>query len=346
MSMREIPSGTDATSAGAGRPVISVAVSTYNRVDRLGRLVEALAAQDLDAAFEVVISDDGSTDDTWSELGRLADAHGQWLRPLRIEVNQGAAHGRNAAWRAARAPIIAFTDDDCRPDPGWLRGLVAALADDVDVVQGCTRPDPLHEHRRGPFSHTIEMTSERGWYETCNIAYRRALLERVDGLDESWECTTGEDTDLAYRAKAVGARTAFADDAVVYHEITPSDVRASFRSARRWDEVPRLVARHPHLRTSLYYSRWFWRSSHPKALEALAAIAVAASPTRSPAGRLARLGVAAMLAHPYWHFRTEIEPLWAGPRRRRALIPVAWAIDMAEVAVLARGSVRHRSLYL
>ena len=344
--MREVRSETTAASTGADSNVISVAVSTYNRAERLERLVTALAAQDIEEPFEVVIADDGSTDDTWGELARLADDHDLSLRPLRIEVNQGAAHGRNAAWRAAKAPLIAFTDDDCRPDPGWLRGLVAAFDDDVDVVQGCTRSDPLHEHRRGPFSHTIEMTSEQGWYETCNIAYRREVLERVGGLDESWECTTGEDTDLAYRAKALGARTTFAADAVVYHEITASDLWASFRSARRWDEVPRLVARHPHLRTNLYYSRWFWRSSHPKAIEALAAVAVALSPTRSPIGRLTRLGVAAMLAHPYWHFRTEIEPLWAGPRRRRALIPVIWLVDLAEVAVLARGSVRHRSLYL
>lgn len=344
--MADVRSGTDVSSATVDSPVVSVAVSTYNRADRLDRLVTALAAQDLDAPFEVVIADDGSTDDTWTTLERLSEERDLALRPVRIDVNRGAAHGRNTAWRVAQAPIIAFTDDDCRPDPGWLRCLIAAFVDDVDLVQGRTLADPLQEHRRGPFSHTIEMTSERGWYETCNIAYRRELLERLDGLDESWECTTGEDTDMAYRAKSLGARTAFSADAVVYHEITPSDVWARFRSVRRWDEVPRLVARHPHLRTSLYYSRWFWRSSHPKALEALAAIAVAVSPARTPAGRLARLGVAGMLAHPYWHFRTEVEPLWAGPRRRRALIPVAWAIDLAEVAVLARGSVRHRSLYL
>src|SRR4051812_33307560 len=102
-------------------PDISVAVSTYGRARALPNLVRALERQTLPRErFEVVIADNGSTDDTPDVLEALRAQTTIDIRIVRVEQNRGPARGRNAAWRAARAPVVAFTDDDCLPQPAWL----------------------------------------------------------------------------------------------------------------------------------------------------------------------------------------------------------------------------------
>src|SRR5205085_6868290 len=88
---------------------------------------------------------------------------------------------RNAGWRAARAPIVAFTDDDCVPQPGWLAALASGMTD-ADVVQGRTVLDEAQ--RRGPFSPHVEVGGPSWIFQTCNIAYRRSILEAIGGFDE------------------------------------------------------------------------------------------------------------------------------------------------------------------
>ena len=214
-------------------PVAAVVAATYNRAERLKSLVAGLEQQRNVGPFEVIIVDDGSSDDTWAELERLAATSSLKLRPLRLPQNAGPATARNAGWRATTAPVVCFTDDDCVPQPGWLAGLLGTLGDGVDIVQGHTAPNPAHEFRRGPFSHTIWVFFEEGYYETCNIAYRREVLERLGGFDQTFRRAYGEDIDLAWRAKEAGARTAFGDDALVFHEITPSSYKAFCREIKR-----------------------------------------------------------------------------------------------------------------
>lgn len=326
-------------------PAISVVVSTFQRASRLPRLIDALERQDIDQRFEVVIVDNGSSDETWLTLERLSAGSALDLRPVRLAVNRGPSGGRNAGWRAARGSVIAFTDDDCRPTPEWLGRLSGPLCT-VDIAQGTTLPDPEHESRWGAFSRSVEITGEDGFYETCNIAYRREWLERLGGFDESFRLT-GEDTDLAWRARKAGARTTFVDDAVVYHEVSASDWRSHVRDKFRWGDVPLTVKRHPHLRTEIYAGRWFWRPSHRKALAALGGLVVAGWPAGSVPRRAARIAAGAALVRPYVILRTRTAPPGrCGPRRRVALLPFLLASDLLEVGVLLRSSWRHRTLII
>ena len=124
---------------------VAVVVPSHERPRRLAALLDALAAQTLPRAdWELVIV----FDDRGDEAARLLDdhpvGHGGTLRAVRLPAGTGTApRQRNVGWRAASAPLVAFTDDDCRPEPRWLERLLAAAPDDASAfVQGRTRPDP------------------------------------------------------------------------------------------------------------------------------------------------------------------------------------------------------------
>jgi GT2 family glycosyltransferase len=248
------------------------------------------------------------------------------------------AHQRNRAWRAARAPLIAFTDDDCRPAPGWLEHLLRAAADHPGaVIHGATTPDPDEEvlvHRAARV-RTLRVDPPSIYAPTCNIAYPRALLESLDGFDESLRRPGGEDTDLALRARASGAGEIGEARAVVWHAVRVLSLRAAIADAWRWRDLPLTVARHPQLRDGLA-GRVFWRGSH--ALLPLAVAGLAAAPRR-PALALAALpwAVSALPARGT-HLR--------GRLRAVSELPGRAVVEATEMAALAYGSARARTLML
>lgn len=323
----------------ARTPAVSVVVATHRRPHVLNRLVTAIEGQRGAGDVELIVVDDASGDGTWSELQRLAATSRVPMRIVAREHNGGPAAARNSGWPLARAPIVAFTDDDCVPQAGWLAALVAGVGAGTDVVQGRTLPDPDQAASLGPFSRTLEVNAEDGFYQTCNIAYRRPVLERVGGFDERFR-QSAEDTDLAWRARAAGATTAFAPDALVFHDVRPSSFRAHLAGTTRWDGVVLIVREHPGVRDHLH-RRWFWKASHPKAMLAAAGLTATVLARR----RTSRLAGAVAIV-PYLRYRTAVAPLRGGPRRRVAVIPLALVADLFEVGVLATASVRYGCLLL
>jgi GT2 family glycosyltransferase len=320
-------------------PDISVVIATHSRAAHLAPLVDALQQQQGAFEFEIVIVDDASTDHTWQELGRLAASAGRVVRPVRLERNAGAATARNVGWRTAAAPLIAFTDDDCVPEAGWLQALVHALGS-YDLVQGRTLPNPSQLDRLGPFARTIHVTGERGYYETCNMGYRRAVLESVGGFDERFRFPYGEDWDLAWRVKEIGGRSTFAPDALVYHEVWPSDYRAYLRDKFRREGLVLTLKKHPALRAQRGV---FSNGTHPAALAAAGAgLAALLAPGRSTA----TVALAAGGAYAWNCRRYHPGP---GPARRKHwayVVPLHLLADLFEVGVLASASLRHRTLVL
>jgi GT2 family glycosyltransferase len=271
------------------------------------------------------------------------------VSPIRLERNSGPATARNRGWRAARAALIAFTDDDCAADPAWVARMARAL-ERAEVVQGRTVPDQLQRRGSGRFMYTIkvEVEQEVGYYECCNMGYRREVLEALDGFDESFRYTAGtpksvgpiygEDVDLAWRAKGRGFDIAFAADAIVYHEVRYLGFADYLLDMRRREGIPLAIRRNPELRERCYH-HWFWVRSHPRALVAGGGLALM---TRR--GVVPKLAGAA-LTIPYIRFRTRFVPV--GERSEWPVtIPLALIADLVEVAVLAVGSIKHRTLVL
>jgi GT2 family glycosyltransferase len=325
------------------KPVVSVVIATYNRPDLLSRTLDALEEQDGVGPFEVIVVDDASTDETRQLLERRAPHFPVPLITMRQECNGGPAKARNRGWRSSRAPLVCFTDDDCRPSPKWLASLVAAASPTIGLVQGRTEADPDQVHLWAPFTRAFPvMREEYGFYETCNIAYRRDVLEQLGGFDESFRFAYGEDTDLAWRAKAAGVGTTFADDAVVFHEVAPSDWLTYTKAMRRSESLVLLVSKHPGVR-ALSGQKLFWRPVHfAGGLVAISAIAVAARSRFRPGWFV--LGVALMK---YWQAsRSERREARASMATWVALSPLTLVSDLYELAIMARASVRYRTLLL
>ena len=102
---------------------VSVVVPTHNRPKLLDRCLEALVNQDAHPSeYEVIVVDDAGTEESRAVVERWATRSTVGLRYLRVSPGRGPAAARNDGWRAARGEIIAFTDDDCVPDPRLAEG--------------------------------------------------------------------------------------------------------------------------------------------------------------------------------------------------------------------------------
>jgi glycosyltransferase involved in cell wall biosynthesis len=210
-------------------------------------LLDSLKAQTLGCTrFEVVVVDDASNDGQTSALLERECKRGELnLSVVAREQSAGPAAARNEGWRIARAPFIAFTDDDCRVSPGWLQAGLGLLREDpAAIVQGPTQPDPAEYDRYGPFTHTLTIDRLGPYYETCNIFYPRALLAELGGFDEhAFSMPGGEDTDLAWKAIRGSRETVFAPQAQVFHAVEWRGPLGMLRHAAHWHETVAVFAR-------------------------------------------------------------------------------------------------------
>jgi Glycosyl transferase family 2 len=327
-------------SQNGGGPDVSVVIPSHNRPLRLRWLLNALEDQTLARErFEVIVVHDYGDDDTRDTLDRHPLAQAGTLRHIRIEPGTGnPARQRNLGWRAAGAPLVAFTDDDCRADPGWLAALLdAAAANPGVIVQGRTVADPLEvEIWAAPHIRTVDVPDPPNEFlQTCNILYPAELLERLGGFDEALPAPAGEDTDLGLRALEQGARVVGARDAQVWHAVEEYTLPAMLRLGWKWQHVAFLAKRHPAVRRE-WTGRVFWKPEHATFALALTGLALA---RRHP------LALAAT-----WPYLSKRLRRRGTAKRQLAVaaleLPGQAAVDAGEVAALVAGSVRYRTVVL
>jgi hypothetical protein len=182
-------------------PLVSVVLPTWNRAALVTRAIASVQAQRY-ARWELIVVDDGSTDDTPAVLARYADE--PRIQLLRQE-HGGHARARNAALAASRGEIVAYLDSDNVWDPGYLDALVAAYAD--PGVQTAYAAQLIRDARaddafvRGEPFDAIALRD--GNYVDLNVfSHRRALVGRCGGFDESLDRLVDWDLVLRYTADA------------------------------------------------------------------------------------------------------------------------------------------------
>lgn len=312
---------------------VSVIVPARDAAATLGALLDALAAQDPlpgGLAVEVVIADDGSTDTT----AAIARAHPVVDRLVQAGgVGPGGA--RNAAITVAGGAVLAFTDADCVPEPGWLRAATAALDAGADVVQGAVVPaGPV-----GPFDRTVRAGGLTGLFETANLVVRADHVARIGGF-EPWlsprrSKELGEDVWLGWRLQRAGASVVFAAEARVAHAVFPGTPWTFVAEHARLRFFPVMVDRIPELRATLAY-RGIFLHRRAAAFDLAATGLLATLALRGPARR-----APALLVLPYARHVWRAARPWG--RRRGLLVAGAQvAADAVGAGALLAGSVRAR----
>jgi len=179
--------------------LVSVVVPTYKRPELLERCLKALIAQSFPAdAFEIVVADDGP-DEATRRLVRewaLRTCGAPEIRYVTASITQGPAGARNRGWEAADSPIIAFTDDDAVPEPGWLvEGYQVILASPKYLA--ATGRIVMAQAREGARREGGKVDSPPD-FATANCFVRRSALEAIGGFDERFTSAGREDSDLQF----------------------------------------------------------------------------------------------------------------------------------------------------
>jgi glycosyltransferase involved in cell wall biosynthesis len=194
---------------------VSIVIPAYNAANTISSCIEACYAQDYPGR-EVIVVDDGSTDDTEDIVRRHP------VRYLRQD-NAGPASARNRGWRAATGEVICFTDSDCVPAHDWVSKLVEEytskeiggvggtydIVNDHSLLASCVHEEIVQRHLRMP--------RQVNYLGSFNVSYRRTVLEQIGGFYESYRMASGEDNELAYQVIKRGYRLIFTKDARVAH---------------------------------------------------------------------------------------------------------------------------------
>jgi glycosyltransferase involved in cell wall biosynthesis len=210
------PAGADGVLA-----TVTIVVPTSNRPEKLQGCLQALARLDYPSdRLEIVVVDDGSV----ADLGPVCVA-GPDAPPVRLlrQPRSGPAAARNAGAGAATGDVLAFTDDDCRPDPGWLRALlphvgpgVAAGGSTVNALASNPYADASQHIHELVYAHYNRDHDAGRFFASNNLAMLREDFWAVGGFDEDF-VFAAEDRELCDRWSTSGRAMRFAGDAVVRH---------------------------------------------------------------------------------------------------------------------------------
>ncbi len=255
--------------AGLGRPAISVIIPVYSRLPALKETLLSLAGQSLAASgYEVIVVDDGSTEDLEGALGNL-----QVPYDLRVfqQHNKGAAAARNLGAQTARADLLLFLDADMIADPHLLAEHLQAQAEHPRaLVAGLRKPWPAA--CTSPVSQVLDLDSnlpDQGDTTDCtviaigfdrvftaNLSICKAHFYEIGWLDESFPPGSAwEDMDFAYRAERAGFALLCNTRAIGYHNHPLTFAELCQKTRRYQASAALFFQKHPELRGRIPYLR-------------------------------------------------------------------------------------------
>lgn len=205
-------------------PSFSVVIPTYNRPASLRRCLEAVA--DLDYPrhrYEVIVVDDGGD----LPLEEVVGSAIQGLDVLLLQQrNRGPAAARNLGCSRAGGTFIAFTDDDCRPDPNWLRAMAEQFAKTPDDMLGgsvvnALPGNPFATASQQLLSYLYAYYEDRRdgcrFFTSNNLSVPAERFRDIGGFDAAYLRAAGEDRELCDRWQWLGLGMTYAPRAIVHH---------------------------------------------------------------------------------------------------------------------------------
>lgn len=227
---------------------VTVVVPTRGRPQLLNRCLASLVLQRFDPnRFEVIVVDDGPSDDTREVVGGWATHtadHGPHITYIPSMGPHGPAAARNHGWHAARGAVIAFTDDDTIARADWLRNGVRAFEDGVDAVCGRIVMPLSHT----PTDYELDAKNlEKAEFVTANCFCRKQVLEDLGGFDERFRFAWREDSDLHFRLIDYHANIVHEPKAVMMHPIRPAGWGVSLSQVKKVQFDALLYKKHPKL---------------------------------------------------------------------------------------------------
>lgn len=217
------------------RKKISVVIPTFNRTALLKNCVEALSRQQMPADdFELIVVSDGPDMDTRDMLNSITTPL-PFVQYIALDRHHGPAAARNAGWRTANAPLVAFTDDDCLPDAEWLSSLyntwskwnfAARMAFTGKLI--VPLPDEL------PTDHALNTAHlQHAAFITANCACTKLALEDAGGFDERFTAAWREDSDLEFKLLENRVVILPVREAVVVHPVRQARWGVSIREQKK-----------------------------------------------------------------------------------------------------------------
>ena len=230
----DVPMGRDHPS-----PRISVVVCSYNGGQTIRECCDALAKLEY-PSYEVIIVDDGSTDDT-------ADIAGKYDFQVIRTPNRGLSNARNTGLAAASGDIVAYLDDDAYPDTQWLSYLAETFSRTEHVGVGGPNLTPIDDgpvawcvaSSPGNPTHVLLTDDEAEHLPGCNMAFRKAALEAIGGFDPRFR-SAGDDVDVCWRLREAGGTLGFSPAAMVWHH-RRGNIAAYLKQQRGYGAAERLL---------------------------------------------------------------------------------------------------------
>lgn len=230
-------------------PDFSVVIPTSQQSPLLLKCLDALAQQKLPRdQYEIIVVDDDNSPDTAATVTLflkqvIASGGPLEIRYLGQSQSRGPAAARNRGWRAARGRIIAFTDDDCLPQPTWLSAALLSFQRGAQVVTGqlhVTLPN-------SPKPAAAPQYLESGDLLSANCFCRKSVLERVGGFEEAFYFAWREDNDLQFKFIEAGIPISRCPQAIVIHPMRNTTWHTLLTNERKNYYDALLYKRHPEL---------------------------------------------------------------------------------------------------
>jgi glycosyltransferase involved in cell wall biosynthesis len=280
----------------------SVIICVRDGAATIDEQLQALAGQSFDGSWELVVVDNGSTDNT-VQIVRRREGRLPGLRVVSAPAKASLAYARNVGAQAANGEVLVFCDADDVADPEWLSALVAG-ARQADLVGGRLEVERLNgellRHWRGVSEDHLRRPTALGYMTYAvgaNFAVRRAAFHAIGGCDERF-VSCGDDLDLSWRLQRQGGSLVLRPDAVMHYRLR-QNLGGAMRQRYAYGQAEALLRRK-------------------------------FSDEISPMSPRARLRSVVVALGRSWN-------LLGGPRRRGA-----WLTSASHLAGQLRGSIRYR----